>query len=129
LIQNTIYKSYNIDTRNIIFSGQSSGAGFLASHFIVGFGYKYQGGAFMLCGGSRPVERIQKLSQDYLRKFKLHFEITTNDGIWERSFFPAIQDYKNAGFTLTSNSNKPGGHCNFDQAQIIQQYIRNMLTQ
>jgi hypothetical protein len=125
LIQNKIYTSYNIDKRNIFFSGQSSGAGFLSSHFIPLHGNKYRGGAFMQCGASTPRVTFQP-TQEMTQNFKMHFEITTGDGIWTTSFANAVPEYKRLGLSVTSDNTKFGGHCQFDQAAIVEQYIGNM---
>ena len=125
-IQDELLPKYNIDKRRIFFSGQSSGGGFLSSHFIALHGANYQGGAFCLCG-MQPPQRFTA-TEAMKTGFKVHFEITTGDGIWTSSFQPSVQAYQNAGLTVTSDSTKRGGHCQFDQAQVIEQRIGAMLT-
>ena len=84
---------YNIDKKRIYFSGQSSGAGFLSSHFIPLHGNDYQGGAFMQCGGSRPALRINP-SDQFKNNFKLHFEITVLDLNWKASVRKTVEVMK-----------------------------------
>jgi poly(3-hydroxybutyrate) depolymerase len=126
LIQNEIYRLYNIDTRKVIFSGQSSGGGFLGSHFIPLFGENYQGGAFLQCGVQPPF-RAFTASARMQQSFQIHIEITTGETIWRQFFNPAIQSYQQAGLQVSSRSDRPGGHCQFSQSEVIQSQIRRFL--
>ncbi len=58
---------------------------------------------------------------------KLHFELTTGDTIWPKSFANAVSAYTTAGMSLTKDDTKPGGHCAFDQQQVILDRIGAML--
>jgi predicted esterase len=118
LIQTEVLTKYNIDKKRIYFSGQSSGAGFLSSHFIPRHGNEYQGGAFMQCGGSRPALRLNP-SEEFKKNFKIHFEITTGDQIWQRAVTQTVTEYRAAGLTVNLSADKPGGHCAFDQGEVI----------
>jgi hypothetical protein len=126
LIQKEIFTSYNIDRRRVIFSGQSSGGGFLGSHFVPMFGENYQGGAFLQCGAQPPAGNFRP-SLQMQQNFKLHMEITTSDGIWESYFQQAARSYQQAGIQVTTGTNRPGGHCQFDQSEIIAGQIQKFL--
>jgi len=126
LVQKDLIAKYNIDNSKIFYSGQSSGGGFLASHFIPQFAQNYKGGAFLQCGMAPPSSNFTP-DEETKKNFKLHFEITTQDTIWPQSYQQAIKAYTDAGMVLTKDDTKPGGHCNFDQQQIIEQYIKDML--
>jgi predicted esterase len=128
LVQQKLYKEYNIDKTKVFFSGQSSGGGFLASHFVALHGNNYRGGAFMQCG-LQPPQSAFTASDVMKRSFKLHFEITSDDPIWLDYFEPTITQYKSAGLVVTSDNTKTGGHCAFDQAAVIAAHIGSMLTQ
>ena len=80
----------------------------------------------MQCGAARP---SIALAPDAATKtgFKLHFESTTNDGIWTNSWPQSVTAYETAGMTLTKDNTKPGGHCQFDQQQVILDRIDAML--
>jgi len=125
LVQNDLFTKYNIDKSKIYFSGQSSGGGFLASNFVAAHAKDYQGGAFMLCGAQAPQGSFTADAAT-IANFKLHFEITTNDGIWTTSLPQAVAKYQQAGMQITQDNTKPGGHCNFDQQQVILAHIGNM---
>ena len=126
LIQEHFYKQYNIDKRKIFFSGQSSGGGFLSTHFVAKYGHLYQGGAFMQCGMQPPRINIET-SDGFKERFKLHFEITRSDPIWLSEFGPSVQAYQNQGYDVTYDNSKNGGHCQFSQPGIIQANIGRML--
>lgn len=125
-IQQDILTKYDINLSRIVFSGQSSGGGFLSSYFLPLYAKNYQGGAFMQCGAAPPVPQF---APDATTKsgFKLHFEITTGDPIWPQSYAQAVSAYTNAGMTLTKDNTKPGGHCAFDQQAVIQAHIASIL--
>jgi hypothetical protein len=38
-----------------------------------------------------------------------------------------VDTYTQAGFQVTSDNTKGGGHCNFDQAAIIAKYLPTMI--
>jgi predicted esterase len=126
LIQDEILKKYDVDLARIVFSGQSSGGGFLSTHFLPLHAKDYRGAAFMQCGAAPPAVTF---NPDASTKagLRLHFEITTGDTIWPTSFKNAVTAYTNAGMTLTKNDTKPGGHCAFDQQQVIVDRIATML--
>jgi poly(3-hydroxybutyrate) depolymerase len=126
LVQEDLYTKYNIDKSKIFFSGQSSGGGFLSSHFIPAHAKDYRGGAFLQCGATTPSVAF---TPDAATKqgFRLHFEITTGDTIWPDSYKRSVAAYTAAGMQLTKNDTKPGGHCAFDQQQVIVDHIAAML--
>ncbi len=122
LVQNEILAKYNVDKRKVLFSGQSSGGGFLSTNFVPQHAKDYQGGAFMQCGAASP--RVAFTPDDATKaKFKLHFEITTGDPIWPASLKAALIKYTAAGMQFTKDDTKPGGHCAFDQQQVIRDHI------
>jgi predicted esterase len=126
LVQDEFFAKYNVDKSKIFFSGQSSGAGFLASHFVAMHAKDYTGGAFMQCGANAP--RVQFAPDEATKKnFKLHFEITTGDSIWPQAYVQGTQAYSQAGMNVTKDNTKSGGHCQFDQQAIIQSYIVGMM--
>jgi predicted esterase len=126
LIQQDLFPKYDIDLTRVVFSGQSSGGGFLSTHFLPLHAKDYRGGAFMQCGAAPPVPA---LAPDAATKagFKLHFEITTGDTIWPTSYKNAVAAYTAAGMSLTKDDTKPGGHCQFDQQAVIQARIATIL--
>ena len=126
LLQKDVLTKYDVDLSRIVFSGQSSGGGFLSSYFLPLHAKDYRGGAFMLCGAAPPVPTF---APDAATKagLRLHFEITTGDTIWPASFKSAVAAYTNAGMTLTKDDTKPGGHCAFDQQAVIQAHIATIL--
>jgi len=126
LLQQDVLTKYDIDLSRIVFSGQSSGGGFLSSHFLPLHAKDYRGGAFMQCGAAPPVPTF---APDAATKagLRLHFEITTGDTIWPASYKSAVTAYTNAGMTLTKDDTKPGGHCAFDQQAVIQAHIATIL--
>lgn len=130
LIEGKLFKEYNIDKRKIFFHGQSSGSGFLSSHFVALYGKNFGGGALMLCGASKPEPQVA-VTDDMKQHFRLYYDLTTNDGIWTDQLVPAIQGYRAAGLTVEStsegNNQKPGGHCEFDQQQILGEKLPQMM--
>ncbi len=129
LIEGTLFKQYNIDKRKIFFHGQSSGSGFLSSHFVALYGKNFGGGALMLCGASQPEAQVA-VTDEMKRGFRLYYDLTTDDGIWTDRLVPSIQAYRGAGLQVESTSEgqqKPGGHCQFDQQAIIAEKIPAMM--
>jgi hypothetical protein len=126
LIKNDVFPKYNIDKRRIVFSGQSSGGGFLGTHFVPLHAKDYRGGALLQCGSAPPAVAF---APDAATKqaFRLHFEITTGDQIWPDSYARALVAYGQAGMMLTKDATKPGGHCAFDQSQVIRDHIAFIL--
>ena len=126
LVQQEIMAKYNIDKKKVLFSGQSSGGGFLSTNFIPQHAKDYQGGAFLQCGAAAP--RVA-FTPDAATKssFKLHFEITTGDTIWPSSYANALNKYSAAGMQFSKDDTKPGGHCAFDQQQVIRDHIGYVL--
>lgn len=126
LVQEDLFKKYDVETTRVFFSGQSSGGGFLSTHFLPLHAKDYHGGAFLQCGAAPPAVTF---TPDAATKaaMKLHFEITTGDTIWPTSFKQAVTAYSGAGMTLTKDDTKPGGHCAFDQQAVIQAHIDTML--
>src|SRR5262249_35850729 len=118
LIQNDIFTKYNIDKTRIVFSGQSSGGGFFSTHFVPLQGKNYQGVVFFQCGAAPPAVAFVP---DAATKaaLRLHFEITSGDPIWPQQYAAAVTAYTQAGMTLSKDNTKPGGHCAFDQSQVI----------
>ena len=102
LVQEDLYTQYDIDTSRVLFSGQSSGGGFLASSFVPAHAQDYTGGAFFQCGAAPP----------------------------DVPFSPdaaTLVAYRDAGMSLSEDSTKPGGHCQFDQQQVILDHIEFVL--
>jgi predicted esterase len=126
LVQEDLFTQYDIDTSRVLFSGQSSGGGFLASNFVPAHAQDYTGGAFFQCGAAPPNIRF---SPDAVTResFRLHFEITTEDPIWPESYAATLVAYRDAAMNLTEDSTKPGGHCQFDQQQVILDHIEFVL--
>ncbi|HKO93924.1 MAG TPA: hypothetical protein VJU61_22375 [Polyangiaceae bacterium] len=122
LIQDDLFAMYNVDTSRILFSGQSSGGGFLSSNFVPAHAADYTGGAFFQCGAAPPNIAFAP-TPETREKFRLHFEITTGDPIWPDSYAASLQAYRAAGMQLTQDNTKPGGHCAFDQQQVILDHI------
>lgn len=127
LIQTDLLPKYNIAKKKIIFSGQSSGGGFLSSHFVAKYGENYQGGAFLQCGAAPPSGGNFSPDESMKKNFRLHFEITTGDPIWPSSYARATKAYEDAGISLTKDNTKRGGHCAFDQQQVILDHIKFIL--
>jgi hypothetical protein len=122
LVQDDLYTQYDIDTSRVLFSGQSSGGGFLSSNFVPAHAQDYTGGAFFQCGAAPP--NVQFAPDDQTRQsFRLHFEITTEDPIWPDSYAASLAAYRRAQMQLSEDSTKPGGHCQFDQQQVILDHI------
>ncbi len=126
LLQQDLLPKYDIDLSRVVFSGQSSGGGFLSSYFLPLHAKDYRGGAFLQCGAAPPVPTF---APDAATKqgFRLHFEITTGDTIWPASYKNAVTAYTSAGMTLTKDDTKAGGHCQFDQQAVIQAHIATVL--
>lgn len=122
LIQEDLYTRYDVDTTRVLFSGQSSGGGFLASNFIPAHARDYQGGAFLQCGAAPPNIAFTP-TPETRQNFRLHFEITTEDPIWPEYYALAISAYSSAQMQLSMDNTKPGGHCQFDQQQVILDHI------
>jgi predicted esterase len=126
LVQEDLFTQYDIDTARVLFSGQSSGGGFLSSNFVPAHAQDYTGGAFFQCGAAPPNVRFSP-DEDTRASFRLHFEITTEDPIWPESYAAALVAYRGVGMSLTEDSTKPGGHCQFDQQQVILDHIEFVL--
>ena len=122
LVQEDLYTQYDIDTSRVLFSGQSSGGGFLASNFVPAHAADYTGGAFFQCGAAPPNIPFSP-DADTRQSFRLHFEITTEDPIWPESYAATLVAYRDVEMQLTEDSTKPGGHCQFDQQQVILDHI------
>ncbi|MFO0679235.1 MAG: hypothetical protein U0169_22095 [Polyangiaceae bacterium] len=126
LVQDDLFPKYDIDKSKVIFSGQSSGGGFLSTHFVPLYGKEYKGGALMQCGAAPPASTFTP-DAAMKQNFRLHFEITTGDTIWPDSYRRAVDVYTQAGMALTKDDTKPGGHCQFDQQQVITDRIAFIL--
>jgi hypothetical protein len=127
LVQEDLFPKYDIEEARVLFSGQSSGGGFLASNFVPAHAADYKGGAFLQCGAAPP--NIAFTPNAATRQnFRLHFEITTGDPIWPDSYAAAIRAYTSAELQLTMDNTKPGGHCQFDQEQVILDHIDFVLA-
>lgn len=127
LVQQDLFAKYNVDKTRVLFSGQSSGGGFLATHFVPMHAKDYRGGVFLQCGAAPPASTF---TPDAATKqgFRMHFEITTGDPIWPQYYQQAVTAYTAAGMSLTKDGTKPGGHCAFDQQQVISDHIRFVLA-
>ena len=125
-LKQDVLTKYDVDLSRIVFSGQSSGGGFLSSYFLPLHAKDYRGGAFMQCGAAPPVPAF---TPDAATKagFHLHFEITTGDPIWPDSYKAAVAAYTSLGMNLTKDDTKPGGHCAFDQGAVVQAHIATIL--
>jgi len=128
LVQEDLFPKYDVDKARVLFSGQSSGGGFLASNFIPAHAQDYRGGAFLQCGAAPPNIAFTP-SAETRQDFRMHFEITTGDPIWPDSYAAALQAYGNAQMQFTMDNTKPGGHCQFDQQQVILDHIDFVLNQ
>jgi predicted peptidase len=126
LLQEEILPKYNVNKRKIVFSGQSSGGGFLSSHFVPLHADDYEGGAFLQCGAAPPQAQFRP-SDATKKRFRLHFEITSGDPIWPQSYRRAVAAYEAAGMQVSKDESKRGGHCSFDQQQVIRDHIRFVL--
>jgi poly(3-hydroxybutyrate) depolymerase len=122
LVQEDLFPKYNIDKNRVLFSGQSSGGGFLSSNFIPAHAQDYKGGAFLQCGAAPPNIRFAPTDQTRAQ-FRMHFEITSGDPIWPDSYAAAIAAYGATNMQFTMDNSKPGGHCAFDQQQVILDHI------
>jgi predicted esterase len=122
LIEQDLYRLYNVDKSRILFSGQSSGGGFLSSNFVPAYAQNYQGGAFFQCGAAPPNLQFAP-NAETRSKFRLHFEITTGDPIWPESYAASVTAYTRAQMLFTTDNTKPGGHCAFDQQQVVLDHI------
>jgi hypothetical protein len=122
LVQEDLFPAYDIDRARVLFSGQSSGGGFLSSNFVPAHAADYQGGAFFQCGAAPPNVSLST-SPEVREHFRLHFEITTGDPIWPESYAQSIAAYGAAQMQFTMDNTKPGGHCEFDQQQVILDHI------
>jgi predicted esterase len=122
LVQDDLYTQYDIDTSRVLFSGQSSGGGFLSSNFVPAHAQDYTGGAFFQCGAAPPNLPFAP-DEPTRQSFRLHFEITTEDPIWPDSYAASLAAYRRAQMQLSEDSTKPGGHCQFDQQQVILDHI------
>jgi len=127
LVQEDLFPRYDIDKARVLFSGQSSGGGFLASNFIPAHAQDYKGGAFLQCGAAPPNLAFMP-SPATRQSFRLHFEITTGDPIWPDSYAATLVAYGNAQMQFTMDNTKPGGHCQFDQQQVILDHIDFVLN-
>ncbi len=127
MVQQDLFPKYNIDKTKVLFSGQSSGGGFLSTHFVPLHAKDYRGGAFLQCGAAPPASTF---TPDAATKqgFRMHFEITTGDTIWPQFYQQAVTAYTNAGMMLTKDGTKPGGHCAFDQQKVISDHIAFVLA-
>ena len=130
LLKNVLFKQYNVDKRKIFFHGQSSGSGFLSSHFVALYGKDYGGGALMLCGASPPQASFVAPAE-MKKRFRLYYDLTVDDGIWTDQLAPAVAAYRAAGLTVETtsegNQQKPGGHCQFDQQAILAEKLPAMI--
>ena len=128
LVQEDLFPRYDVDKARVLFSGQSSGGGFLSSNFIPAHAGDYRGGAFLQCGAAPPNIAFMP-SADTRQDFRMHFEITTGDPIWPDSYAAALRAYGTAQMQFTMDNTKPGGHCQFDQQQVILDHIDFVLNQ
>jgi predicted esterase len=126
LVQEDLYTQYDIDTSRVLFSGQSSGGGFLASNFVPAHAADYVGGALFQCGAAPPNIPFSP-DAETRESFRLHFELTTGDPIWPESYAAALVAYREVDMQLSEDSTKPGGHCQFDQQQVILDHIEFLL--
>jgi predicted esterase len=128
LVQEDLFPKYDIDKARVLFSGQSSGGGFLSSNFIPAHAQDYRGGAFLQCGAAPPNIAFTP-NAETRQDVRMHFEITTGDPIWPDSYAAALRAYGTAQMQFTMDDTKPGGHCQFDQQQVILDHIDFVLNQ
>lgn len=142
LIQNELFKKYNIDLDRIYFSGVSGGAYFLTGNFIPTFGQNYHSGAFIMCGGEAP--RVNFADPTMLTQFRIYFQTTAGErqditqsvqksiSAYQRALDSAVQSAGLSGFdkkkVLDSEIIGNGGHCEFD-GQAYSSGIQFMMDQ
>lgn len=112
LIQNEIFKKYNVDTSRVYFAGTSGGSQFLTGQFLPIYGLHYDSGAVMMCGGPANWQRKLNADDDFLKKFKFAWIATKYDFLLPQ-VEKGIAYYRDKGFQVEENILPQGNHCSF----------------
>lgn len=133
LLQDKIFKEYNVKFRKVAFTGASGGPQFLTGQFLPQYGNNYAlGMAFPVCGGGGTVGyrgQIEKLnpSEDFKKYFKLHYNTGTSDFLF-RDAKSSYDFYRGKGISNIKFEDLTGqGHCQF--AEGVTGVIDKLLTQ
>jgi len=112
LIQNEILKKYNLDKTRIYFAGTSGGSQFLTGQFIPIYGFHYNSGAVLMCGGPANWQDSLAGGDEFVKKFKLAWIATRFDFLLPQ-VEKGIAYYKSKGFQVESEIFPTGNHCSF----------------
>jgi hypothetical protein len=127
LIQDELYKKYNVDKRHIYLTGSSGGSQFLTGSFVPLYGVNYSGGAMPTCGGAANWEDEMKSSPEFLKNFRLFFYTQTFDSLYSQ-VKKAITYYKGKGLTVYSETPAGGRHCGFDTEMAVRKGLDLIMT-
>ena len=131
LIENELFKKYNIDPNHIYFTGSSGGSQFLTGIFVAEFTSNYGGGAFPTCGGDDIYNGfgVQKNITDSMKQdFKLFFYTQTQDFLYSQ-VTQAKSTYSSLGLkvsgeypTFCNGTNRC--HCEFKMSDAVEKAFK-----
>jgi len=132
LIRSKLYRSYNIDTKNVVFTGASGGPQFLTGQFLPLKGNNYIGGAIPLCGGGGPqgfgsTARSFQPNANFKNYFKMFYYTQQGDFLHDQAADSASH-YKSLGVTNVQSEFPAGGsHCGFNVTAKIDEKLPSVL--
>lgn len=125
LLQQEIYKKYNIDMNRVYFAGASGGSEFLSGMFIPSYGKYYKGASVHMCGGFAPWDGEFSPPEDFKQGFKLYYYAQTGDFLYEGAK-RASEFYSGKGMQVISHFPSGGSHCGFDLNDILSQAMNEL---
>ena len=126
LLENELFKKYNIDTNKIYFTGSSGGSQFLTGIFVAEFTSNYGGGAFPTCGGADIYKYFgvkKNISEDMKQNFKLFFYTQDKDFLYPQ-VRQSRQTYESLGMKVSGEhpsfcNNINRCHCEFKMSDAV----------
>ncbi len=121
LIEDKLFKEYNVDPSHIYFTGSSGGSQFLTGIFVAEFTSNYGGGAFPTCGGADIYNGfgVQKNITDSMKQdFKLFYYTQTGDFLYSQ-VVKSENTYKNLGLKVGGVHSQGGSHCGFRMSDAV----------
>ena len=123
LLEDKIFKDYNIDTSRIYFTGSSGGSQFLTGIFVPMYAQTYGGGAFPTCGGADIYNFINYKITDHMKKnFKIYYYTQARDFLYPQV---AKSKARYASLGVTVGGEFPNQcrttrcHCEFNLSEVM----------
>lgn len=123
LLEDKIFKDYNIDTTRIYFTGSSGGSQFLTGIFVPKYATTYGGGAFPTCGGADIYNFIDYKISDYMKEhFKIYYYTQARDFLYPQ-VVKSKATYSSLGMKVSgefpNNCRTSRCHCEFNLTEVM----------